>query len=74
MDISRYYFLDSIGMLLSILAVFLLGKKIRLGFIVFAGANVLWIGIGYFLMDSIGIILGNLVFFAINLKGYINWK
>lgn len=73
-DYFKYYGLDWIGMIITLIAVYLLGNKNRNGFIVFAVANVLWMGIGYFLMSSLGILFGNIFFLVTNIRGFINWK
>lgn len=69
----QYYFLDWISMALSLLAVYLLGQKNRIGFISFMISNVGWIIIGIW-ADSYGIIVGNIVFLGLNLRGYFKWQ
>lgn len=69
----QYYGLDSLGMLLSLLAMYMIGNQNRWGFVVFAVANVLWVYLGVYLMDSIGIAVGNLIFLIINVRGYLRW-
>lgn len=61
-------------MILSLLAVHLLGNKKRNGFVSFVLANATWIGLGIFLMQSYGIAVGNAVFLVMNVRGYFRWK
>ncbi|MFM9950641.1 MAG: PnuC protein [Saprospiraceae bacterium] len=70
----KYYTLDWLAMALSLLAVYLLGSKNKLGFISFSAANLLWIFLGFFLMNSLGIAIGNLVFLIMNIRGFISWN
>ncbi len=69
----QYYFIDWVAMALSLLAVYLLGQKNRLGFVSFMLSNVLWAVVGL-LADSMGIFIGNLVFLAMNLHGFLKWR
>ena len=69
----QYYFLDWVAMGTSLLAVYLLGQKNRLGFASFMVSNTLWMAVG-FLAGSYGILLGNVVFFGLNLRGFLKWK
>jgi len=70
----KYYTLDWLAMALSLLAVYLLGNKNKIGFISFSIANVLWIFLGFFLINSLGIAIGNLVFLIMNIRGFISWN
>jgi nicotinamide riboside transporter PnuC len=68
-----YYGLDWFGMLTSFAAVYLLGNKSRNGFAVFMVSNLTWIAVGA-LANSMAMTFGNLIFFALNLRGYLRWK
>jgi hypothetical protein len=75
MDIFlKYYTLDWLAMALSLLAVYLLGNKNKLGFISFSVANTLWVFLGFFLMNSLGIAIGNIVFLIMNNRGFFSWN
>jgi hypothetical protein len=50
----------------------MLGNK--MGIYNFAISNVVWIFLGFVLMNSLGTAIGNAVFLVINIRGYINWK
>ena len=73
-NIFQYYLVDWLGISLSLLAVHMLGNKNQWGFIVFAISNLVWIFLGLFLMNSLGTAVGNMVFLAINIRAYLNWK
>jgi hypothetical protein len=70
----KYYTLDWLAMALSLLAVYLLGSKNKLGFISFSIANTVWIFVGFFLMNSLGIAIGNIVFLIMNIRGFFSWN
>ena len=68
----KFYGIDWLAMVFSLLALYFLGQKNRIGFVLFMVANASWIFVGWF-APSIAIIIGNLVFFATNLRGYRRW-
>lgn len=72
-DFTRYFLIDWLAMALSLLGVYLLGRKQKVGFIIFTISNLIWAGLGFTLMGSLGIAIGNLVFAGININGYVNW-
>ena len=69
----HYYGLDWIAMGSSLLAIYLLGQKNRLGFAAFLVSNALWLIVGL-LASSYGILVGNLVFLGLNFRGFLKWK
>lgn len=68
-----YFGLDWLAMTLSFTAVWMLGNKRRNGFLLFAAANVTWLGVGV-LAGSMGIFVGNLGFLIMNLRGFGRWS
>lgn len=70
----KYYTLDWSAMVLSLLAVYLLGNKNKLGFLTFSAANAVWIFLGFFMVSSLGIVIGNMVFLGMNIRGFISWN
>jgi hypothetical protein len=70
----KYYGLDWLAMALSLLAVYLLGNKNRIGFVSFVTANTLWVYLGIALIGSYGIAVGNFVFLIMNVRGFLKWK
>jgi hypothetical protein len=70
---SSLHGLDWAAMLLSLLALHLLGERNRLGFLSFMVANACWISVAA-LIHSPAIALGNAIFFAVNLRSYRRWS
>ncbi len=70
----KYYGLDWLAMLMNLLAVVQLGNKVKWGFVIFIGANLTWIVTAWFLLHSYAIVLGNFIFLATNMRGFIKWK
>ncbi len=70
----NYYGLDWAAMVLSVLAVWMLGNKNKYGFVVFITANIIWVILGAALMHSYGIILGNIFFLVSDTRGFLNWN
>lgn len=74
MDIfTTYYGLDWLGMALSLMAVYQLGNKKRIGFLTFILGNAVWVYLGLFPMNSLGVAVGNSVFLVMNARGYLKW-
>lgn len=70
----KYYGLDWTAMAASLLAVYLIGNKNRIGFVSYVIANVLWIYLGIFKMQSWGISIGNVFFLMMNFRGFLKWE
>jgi hypothetical protein len=70
----KYYGLDWMAMILSVAAMILLGNKIKWGFVLFLFANVTWIVLAVLILNSWAIAIGNLIFLATNLRGFIKWN
>lgn len=73
-DIFKYYGLDWLAMMLSVIAMILLGNKVKWGFVAFMFANATWILLGLILLDSYAIVLGNTIFFVTNTRGFLKWS
>jgi hypothetical protein len=73
-DIFKFYGLDWLAMGLSVVAMGLLGNRIKWGFVAFLGANVSWLLLGTLILHSPAIILGNTLFLIANTKGFIKWN
>ena len=69
----EYYFLDWLGIFMSLVSVYMLGNKNKWGFIIFALSNVIWIYLGLMMMSSVGMAVGNFIFMVINIRGFIHW-
>ena len=72
-EFFRYWGLDWLAMALSLLSVYLLGNKNRVGFLVFSASNSAWIFLGLTWMTSLGIAVGNTIFLFMNIRGFVNW-
>ena len=68
----QYLGLDWLAMVLTFSAIYLLGSKSRMGFLVMMVGNVCWATIGVW-AHSYGMLLANLGFFTMNVRGYIKW-
>jgi hypothetical protein len=73
-DLLKYYGLDWVAMLLSVMAMILLGNKVKWGFSLFMLANITWILLGSLLLHSYAIVLGNIVFLITNTRGFLKWN
>lgn len=73
-DLLKYYGLDWVAMLLSVVAMLLLGNKVKWGFVAFMFANLTWILLGSLLLHSYAIVLGNIVFLITNTRGFVKWN
>lgn len=69
----QHYGLDWLAMLLTFIAIYSLGNKQRRGFVIMMAGNTCWIILA-FKFQSLGMILANVVFFAMNLRGFIRWR
>ncbi len=70
----KYYGLDWLAMILSVVAMVLLGNKVKWGFTFFMCANITWILLGILLLNSYTIVIGNMIFLATNTRGFIKWN
>jgi hypothetical protein len=73
-DLLKYFGLDWIAMLLSVIAMILLGNKVKWGFTLFMLANITWILLGFLLLNSYAIVLGNIIFLITNTRGFLKWN
>ena len=69
---SRYDGIDWIAMCLTFGAIYLLGNKSRIGFVVMMLGNLLWCIIGL-QAGSYAMIIANLGFFSMNVRGFVKW-
>jgi hypothetical protein len=71
-SMSHYNGIDWIAMCLTFSAIYLLGNKSRLGFVVMMLGNLLWCFIGLW-AESYAMIIANLGFFSMNVRGFVKW-
>jgi hypothetical protein len=70
--VSHYNGVDWIAMCLTFLAIYLLGNKSRIGFVIMMLGNLLWCFIGL-RAESYAMIIANLGFFSMNVRGFLKW-
>ncbi len=68
----QYYGIDWLAMVLTLVAIYMLGNKSRSGFGVMMCGNVCWMGLG-FLTGSLALVIANFTFFSMNVRGIIKW-
>jgi nicotinamide riboside transporter PnuC len=71
--IARYYCVDWIALVLNAVAIYLLGKKQRIGWSLGVVANLSWIVFGL-LVHSVATVVACSIFVALNIKGWWNWR
>jgi len=69
----NYFGVDWFAMAFTLCAIYLLGDKKRAGFVVMICGNSCWIAVGY-LSSSLAMMIANVVFLAMNLRGYLRWS
>ena len=69
----QYYGVDWVAMSFTFVAIHLLGNKSRSGFATMMCGNTCWVVVGI-LTSSVAMIIANLVFFAMNARGWIRWR
>jgi nicotinamide riboside transporter PnuC len=69
----EYHGIDWLAMVLTVVAIYLLGNKHWAGFVLMIGGNLCWIVLGA-LSDSIALMVANAVFVAMNLRGIRKWQ
>lgn len=71
--LTHYYGIDWIAMLLTLLAIYLIGNKTKSGFYLMILGNIAWIGLG-FMTYSLAMIIANLLFAAMNIRAIYLWS
>ena len=71
--IFKYHGIDWVAIIMTFLTLYYLGEKRRFGFVFGIVASISWLIFGI-LVDSIANIVANVIFIALNLRGYLNWK
>ncbi len=70
--ITKYYGIDWIAMILNALSIYLLGKRLKLGFFLGVVANLAWIAFAV-LADSAATVIACSIFVVLNARGWWNW-
>lgn len=69
----EYFGIDWVAMVLTVVAIYLLGNKHWAGFAMMIGGNLCWIVLGL-LSDSIALMVANAVFIGMNVRGIRRWR
>lgn len=69
----KYFGIDWIAMLFTFAAIYCLGNKSRVGFIIMMLGNACWVVIGI-LTSSVAMVIANAVFFFMNARGWLKWS
>ena len=64
-----FFYIDWVATICSLVAAYLIGNQQRNGFLLFMFGNLAWIAVGG-LTHSVAIIIGNVMFFLLNLRAY----
>ncbi|NIJ52247.1 nicotinamide mononucleotide transporter [Dyadobacter arcticus] len=72
-DLFRYYCLDWLWFGTSILAVYLLGNKNKLGFVSMIVSDLTGLAMAY-LTQSTATLIGSLIYLALNVRGWYAWR
>ncbi|MCE2571214.1 nicotinamide mononucleotide transporter [Motilimonas eburnea] len=73
MDIWQYHGIDWLALVLTFLAIWQIGNKNKIGFILMMCGNTSWIAIG-FLSDSMAMMMANVIFFTMNVRALVKWS
>jgi hypothetical protein len=73
MNYWQYYGIDWLAMVFTFSAIWLIGNKNKVGFMVMICGNSSWILVGY-LTESIALIIANILFVAMNVRAIIKWS
>ncbi len=71
--VLQYYGVDWAAMALTLVAIYLLGDRRRMGFVLMILGNACWVVLGV-LTGSLAMILANLVFAGMNVRGLVKWS
>lgn len=72
-DYFQYYGVDWIAMVLTFLAIWQIGNKNKIGFVLMMFGNSTWIVVGY-LTGSLAMVIANLIFISMNIRAIIKWS
>lgn len=69
----QYYGIDWLAMLLTFVAIWLIGDKNKSGFYIMMAGNLCWVILGV-LTQSLALIVANLLFLSLNIRAIFNWS
>jgi len=68
----QYFAIDWLAMVFTFLAIWQLGNKNRVGFVMMMVGNSCWIGVGV-MATSLAMIIANIIFFLMNTRALLKW-
>ena len=68
----QYQGIDWLAMIFTFVAIWQIGNKNKIGFVIMMTGNSCWIAIGV-MTDSLAMIIANIVFFIMNMRALIKW-
>lgn len=68
----EYHGVDWVATFFNVLALYLIGKKKKIGFVMGFLATIGWMVFGI-IAESAATIMANIMFLALNVKGYLEW-
>jgi hypothetical protein len=71
--IGRYYCIDWAAVALNATSIYLLGKKLKSGWILNIGANLAWVAFGI-LSHSVATLVACAIFTVLSVKGWWDWQ
>jgi len=69
----KYYGIDWLAMALTFFALWHIGNKNKVGFIIMMCGNLCWVSIGV-MTQSVAMILANIVFLSMNVRAIWKWN
>ncbi|MDQ5977232.1 MAG: hypothetical protein QG602_204 [Verrucomicrobiota bacterium] len=72
-SLLQHYGVDWLAMVLTFFGIYFLGSKQRRGFVIMMCGNACWIALACKL-QTWGMVAANVVFFAMNVRGFVNWR
>ena len=73
MEYFQYYGIDWLAMVLTFLAIWQIGNKNKIGFILMMFGNTSWVVVGV-LTESIAMVIANIIFFCMNFRAIMKWS
>lgn len=71
--ITQYYGIDLLATALTFVGIYLIGNKVRNGFIIAGLGNAFWAIMGL-ITQSVGLVIANVVIIGLYGRGYLNWR
>ena len=72
-SLTQYAGIDWMAMILTFVAIYLIGNKARSGLMLMIAGNACWVVLG-FMSVSAAMIVANIIFAAMNLRAFLKWS